>query len=59
LAVSYIKLGLVYENANDLARAKSLFHEAQILWQEIHDKWQGNVDYEGNLEWVNIKLAGM
>jgi tetratricopeptide (TPR) repeat protein len=57
LAVSFAQLGVFYtEYQPDIAKARTCFKEAKVLWEELVEQAPGVLEYQRNLDLVNEYL---
>lgn len=57
LAISYIKLGLIYEEKKESEKSKNWYKKAQTIWNEMVKAYPNYVEFKKNLDWVNKKLT--
>ncbi|MGD1893747.1 MAG: NB-ARC domain-containing protein [Cyclobacteriaceae bacterium] len=56
LAISYVKLGLTYEQREEADQSKEFFQKAKQLWSELVNKAPQYAEFQRNLNWVKQKL---
>ena len=58
LAISFIKLGEIFEEVENKVKASEYYRQSQALLEQLVGSFPGYVEFKSNLYWVVGRLAG-
>ncbi|MCX7094095.1 MAG: hypothetical protein NTY50_11680 [Methylobacter sp.] len=57
LAISFIKLGFIFEKFGKKEKSKENFEQAKKLLEQLVSDCPGYVEFQNNLKWVKHRLS--